>query len=59
MLMNSEKVLLGGFYRLPNSSTDYFDLITESIDNAYNSNIIDVIILGDFNHNMAPDSNKM
>ena len=47
------------FYRPPNSGTDYFDLITESIDNAYNSDIIDVIILGDFNYNMASDSNKM
>ena len=43
--MNSKKVLLGGFYRPPNSGTDYFDLITERIDNAYNSNIIDVMIL--------------
>ena len=59
ILMNSNKVLLGGFYRPPNSGTDSFDLITESIDNAYNSNIIDVIILGDFNYNMVSDSNKM
>ena len=59
ILMNSREVLLGGFYRPPNSGADYVDLITESIDNAYNSNIIDVIILGDFNYNMASDSNKM
>ncbi|MCG7868140.1 MAG: endonuclease/exonuclease/phosphatase family protein [Candidatus Thiodiazotropha taylori] len=59
ILINSKKVLLGGFYRPPNSGTDYFDLLTESIDNAYNSNIIDIIIVGDFNYNMASDSNKM
>ena len=57
--MNSKKVLLGEFHRPPNSGTDYFDLITESIDNVYNSYIIDVIILGYFNNNMASDSNKM
>ena len=59
ILMNSKKVLLGGFYRPQNCGTDYFDLITESIDNAYNSNVTNVIILGDFNYNMGSYSNKM
>lgn len=58
--VKSKRVLIGGFYRPPNSNTDYFNLLTESIDRAYNTNIVDIIITGDFNYNMLPnDSNKM
>ena len=58
--VKSKKVLIGGFYRPPNSSTRYFEFINESIDRAYNSNILDTFILGDFNCNMTSNnSNKM
>ncbi|MEW8545738.1 MAG: reverse transcriptase domain-containing protein, partial [Candidatus Thiodiazotropha sp.] len=58
--VKSKKVLIGGFYRPPNSNTRYFELINESIDRAYNSNILDIIILGDFNCDMTSNnSNKM
>ena len=52
-----EKTLLvGGFYRPPNSNAACFELISESIDTcrAYNTNIIDIFILGDFNYNILP-----
>ena len=45
--VKSKKILIGGFYRPPNSSTRYFELIIESIDRAYNSNVLDTFILGD------------
>lgn len=52
ILVRSKKILLGGFYRPPDSNTDYFNLIVESIDRAYNLNISDIIITGDFNCDM-------
>ena len=49
-------MLTGGFYRPPNSNTAYFDLITESVDRAYDTNITDIYILGDFNHNLSSNN---
>ena len=46
--------LLGGFYRPPNSK----NLISESVDRAYNTNISDTIITGDFNYNMLSSENN-
>ena len=58
--VKSKTLLVGGFYRPPNSNAAYFELISESIDRAYNTNIIDIFILGDFNHNLAMvNVNKM
>ena len=58
--VKSRNILIGGFYRPPNSNTGYFELINESIDRAYNTNIVDIIILGDFNFNMSVNNkNKM
>ena len=39
--IKSKKVLVGGIYRPPNSNSDYFNLILESIDRAHacNTNI--------------------
>ena len=54
----SKKVLVGGFYRSPNSNLGYMDLIKESIDRAYNMNIVDIIITGDFNNNMISNDNN-
>ena len=53
----SKKVLVGGFYRSPNSNLGYMDLIKESTDRAYNMNIVDIIITGDFNNNMISNDN--
>ena len=55
---NSKKVLKGGFHRLPNSNIQYFNHINESRDRAYNTNIADVIILGNFNSNMLHNNNN-
>ncbi|MCG8077783.1 MAG: reverse transcriptase family protein, partial [Candidatus Thiodiazotropha taylori] len=58
--IKSKTVLIGGFYRAPNSNADYFNLIRESFDRAYYTNIPDIIITGDFNIDMTQNnSNKM
>ncbi|MEW8544385.1 MAG: reverse transcriptase family protein [Candidatus Thiodiazotropha sp.] len=56
--VKSKNILIGGFYRPPNSNAAYFELINESIDRAYNTNILDIIILGDFNFNMSLNNNN-
>ena len=58
--MKCKRILVGGFYKPLNSSPDYFELLKESIDRACNTDIIDIIITGDFNCNMAQSiPNKM
>ena len=55
-----KQILVGGFYRRPNSGSKYFNIVVESIDRAHNTNITDLIILGDFNYNMlTSDNNKI
>ena len=54
--VRSKKVLIGGFYRPPESPADYIDLISESFNRAYDTNIQDIIILGYFNINMFHDT---
>ena len=46
--LNQESLLIGSFYRPPNSNVQYWDLIQESFEKANNTNI-KYIILGDFN----------
>ena len=37
-----------------------FDLLKESVDRAYNTNTVDIIITGDFNFNfMSKNMNKL
>ncbi|MEW8548405.1 MAG: reverse transcriptase family protein, partial [Candidatus Thiodiazotropha sp.] len=58
--VRSKKILVGGFYRPPNSNNSYSNLIEESIDKAFNTNIVDIFILGDFNYNLLhSNGNKM
>ena len=56
--MRSKKVLIGGLYRPPNSTADYFTILSESIDSAYNTNIPDIVITGDFYFNMRTNGNN-
>ncbi|MEW8546213.1 MAG: reverse transcriptase family protein [Candidatus Thiodiazotropha sp.] len=58
IIVRSRKVLIGAFYRPPNSTTDYYNLILESFDRAYNTNISDIIITGDFNYDMSTNENN-
>ena len=52
IIHDNKTLLIGGFYRPPNSNNNYWSLIEESFDRAYSTNIDNVIILGDFNINM-------
>ena len=59
LTIKSKCILVGGFYRPPNSSLEYFNLLKESIDRACSTNIIDIIITGAFNYNMKNANNEM
>ena len=59
LTIKSKRILVGGFYRPPKSSLEYFNLLKESIDRACSTNIIDIIITGDFNYNMKSENNKI
>ena len=56
--VQSKQILVGGFYRPPNIGAEYFNLVVESIDRAHNTNITNLIILGDFNYNMMTNDNN-
>ena len=45
-------ILVAGIYRPPNAGQNYWTLIQESIDRARNTNINDIVILGDLNNNL-------
>ena len=48
----NRKLLIGGFYRPPDTGNHYWDMIEESFDRAYNTNFNDIIITGDFNSDL-------
>ncbi len=49
---NNQTILIGGFYRPPNSNNNYWNLLEESFDRAYNTLNDNIIITGDFNINV-------
>ena len=54
-MLNANKIL-----QLPKSTMCYFDFMKESIDQACNTNISDIIITGNFNFNTGQNvPNKM
>ena len=58
--IKSKKVRVGGIYRPPNSNSDYFNLVLESIDTCTsNAYIPYIIVTGDFNFNMFSSKNKI
>ena len=48
--IGQDKLLIGSFYRSPNSKSDYWDLIDQSIKKVF-STPHKFIVLGDFNAN--------
>ena len=56
--LKAKIVLLSVFYRPPNSPAQTLIDIENSIDLAYDSNIGNIMITGDFNLNYLDDSNK-
>ena len=58
--VKNNKCLVSGFYRPPNTGTDYWDLIEATFDNMSNSPVKELIILGDFNCDMiSSGTNKI
>ena len=57
-LCNNKRVLLGTFYRPPNSNAHYLNLIENSIGLAFDTGIRDIIITGDFNLNTLVDTSR-
>ena len=45
-------ILFGLFYRPPNSDTAYFSSIEDSIELALDTQINNIIVTGDFNHDI-------
>ncbi len=48
---NNQTILIGGFYRPPNSNNTYWSLLEESFDRAHNTSLDNIVITGDFNIN--------
>ena len=48
MTVKSKPILIGGLYRPPHSSTDYFNKINEIFDRIFNTNVADILITGAF-----------
>ena len=49
---NHKSILFGLFYRPPNSNNNYFSNIEDSITLAVDTNIREIIVMGDFNYNL-------
>ena len=56
--LKSKSVLLGLFYRPPNTPASVLDDIETSIDLAFDTNISNIIITGDFNLNYLIESSR-
>ena len=54
--LRNRKILIGTFYRPPNSSMIYLNMIENSISLAVDTGIKDIIITGDFNINLLNNS---
>ena len=55
IILNKKHILLGTFYRPPNSDSTYYAMIEDSINLAVDTGITDIVIFGDFNYNMLSD----
>ena len=56
-IKNNKKVLVGVFYRPPDSGDNIYSLLEHSIDQAVDTGIENIVILGDFNEDYLKPSN--
>ncbi len=56
--LQQNKILIGTFYRPPNSNQNVMTSIERSIDLAMDTGIPNVIVTGDFNLNTLQDANR-
>ena len=52
LTLKRKRILFGLFYQPPNSDSEYYTAIADSIHLAADSGIQDIVIIGDFNFNM-------
>ena len=58
MMVHNRKQLLGTFYRPPNSPNVVMTSIEDSIGLAFDTNIQNILITGDFNLDLLKDTSK-
>ena len=58
LFLSGKKILLGTFYRPPNTGSEYWNLINHSIDLALSTKNENVVIIGDFNCNQLNDNHN-
>ena len=54
--VNNRKIIVGGIYRPPDANNNYWLLLEQSIDQAFNTNFDNLLVTGDFNVNIQPSS---
>lgn len=59
VLVQQHKILIGTFYRPPNSTNEVLSTIENSIGLAVDTNIQNILITGDFNFDMAKPNKKI
>ena len=56
--VSNRKVFVGGIYRPPDANNNYWLLLEQSIDQAFNTNCDTLLVAGDFNVNIQPSSSN-
>ena len=59
IMLGKKRILIGTFYRPPNSNIEHWATIEESIERAKSSDIPYIFILGDLNCNMLTPNSKL
>ena len=54
--VNNRKIIVGGIYRPPAVNNNYWLLLEQSIDQAFNTKFDNLLVTGDFNVNIQPSS---
>ena len=58
--IKNKTILVGGFYRPINAKVEYYDLVSENVDRACNTQIKDIVLLGDFKCDASkPQNNRI
>ena len=56
--VSNRKIFVGGIYRPPDANNNYWLLLEQSIDQAFNTNCDNLLVAGDFNVNIQPSSSN-
>ena len=56
--VSNRNFFVGGIYRPPDANNNYWLLLEQSIDQAFNTNCDNLLVAGDFNVNIQPSSSN-